>query len=196
MKISPARIAAFAILLKIEKEKAFSSVLLPQYESDLLPPDRGLCHALTLGILRKQIFLDRLIDQFAKGKKLDPAVRIALRIGLFQLLFLDKVPDYSAINESVNLVQYAKKTSAKGFVNAILRRVTRETIDLAFADDVDRIAVTTSHPRWLVEKWAGQFGVDEAENIAAANNEIPRIAFRISACPGGPLQLNTLPSEF
>ncbi|MBC7900168.1 MAG: methyltransferase domain-containing protein [Saprospiraceae bacterium] len=93
-------------------------------------------------------------------------------------------------------MQYAKKTSAKGFVNAILRRATRETIDFAFADDVDRISVTTSHPRWLVEKWAGQFGVEEAENIAAANNEIPRIAFRISACPGGPLQLNTLPSEF
>lgn len=196
MKISPARIAAFEILSKIEKEKAFSSVLLPQYENDLSPQDRGLCHALTLGILRKQIGLDRIIDQSTKGKKLDSAVRIALRIGLYQLLFLDKVPDYSAINESVNLVQFAKKTSAKGFVNAILRRATREKIELQFADDVDRISVETSHPRWLIEKWVGQFGKSETEKLAAANNEIPQIAFRMTTRSDGRPPVNGLPSEY
>ena len=196
MKISPARIAAFEILSKIEKEKAFSSVLLPQYENNLSPQDRGLCHALTLGILRKQISLDRVMNQFTKGKKLDPAVRIALRIGLYQLLFLDKVPDYSAINESVNLVQYAKKTSAKGFVNAILRRATREKIELVFADEIERIAVETSHPRWLIEKWIGQFGNSEAEKLAAANNEIPQIAFRLTARSDGQPPADTSASAF
>lgn len=181
MKISPARIAAFEILLRIEKERAFSSVLLPQYEAGLSPQDRGLCHALTLGVLRKQIGLDRAIAAFSKGKKLDPAVRIALRIGLYQMLFLDKVPDYSAINESVNLVQYAKKTSAKGFVNAVLRRATRESIDLEFVDEVEKISVESSHPRWLLEKWIGEFGTEDAFSLAAANNEIGRSAFRITA---------------
>ncbi len=196
MKISPARISAFEILSKIEKERAFSSVLLPLYEKDLSPQDRGLCHALTLGILRKQIGLDRLIDQFAQGKKLDPAVSIALRIGLYQLLFLDKVPDYSAINESVNLVQYAKKTSAKGLVNAILRRATREKIELKFTDEIDRISAETSHPRWLIEKWIGQFGALDAEKLAAANNEIPQIAFRMTARSEGLPSINASASEF
>jgi len=196
MKISPARIAAFEVLSKIEKEKAFSSVLLPQYENDLSPKDKGLCHALTLGILRNLIGLDRVISEFTKDKKLDPAVRIALRIGLYQLLLLDKVPDYSAINESVNLVQYAKKTSAKGFVNAILRRATREKIDFRFADELERISVETSHPRWLIEKWVGQFGIEETEELAAANNEIPRTAFRMTSRSDGSPPSNASMSEF
>lgn len=180
MKISPARIAAFEILTKIEKEKAFSSVLLPLYEEKLEAKDRALCHALTLGILRKQIYLDRIIDAAANHKKIDSAVRIALRLGIYQLLFLDKIPDYSAISESVNLVQYAKKTSAKGFVNAILRRVSREQFEFNYADEVERVSVETSHPRWLIENWANQFGFASAENIARANNETPELVFRLT----------------
>ncbi|MDQ3220775.1 MAG: 16S rRNA (cytosine(967)-C(5))-methyltransferase RsmB [Acidobacteriota bacterium] len=181
MKISPARIAAFEILSKIESETAFSSVLLPLYATLLSPPDRALCHQLTLGILRKQMYLDCVIGNFGKGKKIDPAVRIALRIGLYQLLFLDRIPDYSAINDSVNLVQYAKKTSAKGFVNAILRRATRENISCEYADDIERISVEASHPRWLIEKWIGRFGVAETERLAHSNNEISEITFRFTA---------------
>lgn len=181
MKISPARMAAFEILYKIETEKAFSAVLLPIYEETLSPSDRGLCHELTLGVLRRQIYLDRIIDQFSKGKKLDTAVRISLRIGLYQLLFLDKVPAYSAINESVELIVRAKKSSAKGFVNAILRRATREQISLSFSDDIERVSVETSHPRWLVEKWAAEWGDEITEKLAAANNDIPKTTFRFTA---------------
>src|SRR5215813_3273017 len=123
MKISPARAAAFDCLLRIEKDNAFSSVLLPQYEEELSTKDKALCHEIVLGVLRRQIYLDRLIDHFAVKPKMDLEVRLALRLGIFQLLYLDKVPGYSAINESVNLVQRAKKTSAKGMVNAILRKV-------------------------------------------------------------------------
>ena len=181
MKISPARIAAFSILNKIEKEKAFSSALLPLYEENLETKDRALCHELTLGVLRKQIYLDKIIDSFTNNKKLDLAVRIALRLGIYQLLLLDKIPDYSAINESVNLVQFAKKTSAKGFVNAILRRVLREKIELRFADEIERIAVETSHPRWLIENWIKQFGIGETEKLAVANNKTPQMVFRLTA---------------
>lgn len=179
-KISPARIAAFEILLKIEKEKAYSSILLPIYEENLSEKDSGLCHELTLGILRKQIYLDKVIESFV-NKKLDLEVRIALRLGLYQLLFLDKIPAYSAINESVNLVVKAKKTSAKGFVNAILRRATREKVKLTFADEIEQISVETSHPRWLIEKWISQFGVEETRKIAEANNETPSLNFRWTA---------------
>jgi len=181
MKISPARIAAFEILNKIEKEKAFSSALLPLYEENLETKDRALCHELTLGVLRKQIYLDKIIESFTNNKKLDLAVRIALRLGIYQLRFLDKIPDYSAINESVNLVQFAKKTSAKGFVNAVLRRVLREEVKLKFADEIERVAVETSHPRWLIENWIKQFGFEETEKLAVANNKTPRMIFRLTA---------------
>lgn len=180
MNISPARAAAFDVLLRIENERSFSSALLPLYEESLSAADSGLCHELTLGSLRRQIYLDRVIAEFAGSKKLDPAVRVAIRIGLYQLLFLERVPDYSAINESVGLVQRAKKTSAKGFVNAILRRATREKPVFQYADETERISVETSHPQWLIEKWAGEFGAGEAELLAAANNEIPQPAFRLT----------------
>ena len=106
--------------------------------------------------------------------------RVAIRIGLYQLLFLERIPDYSAINESVGLVQRAKKTSAKGFVNAILRRATREKPVFQYADETERISVETSHPRWLIEKWIGEFGAGDAELLAAANNETPKPAFRLT----------------
>ena len=178
MKISPARLAAFEILSKIETEKAFSSELLPHYENTLATNDRALCHHLTLGVLRKQLFIDWMIDQFVDGKKIDTAVRIALRLGIYQLSFLDKVPNYSAVNESVNLVQHAKKTSAKGLVNAVLRRAARETLTPEYDSETERVSIQTSHPRWLVEKWIGTFGSVDTEKLATANNEIPQIAFR------------------
>ena len=183
MKISPARLASFEILNKIEKEKAFSSVLLPLYEENLEAKDRALCHRLTLGVLRKKIYLDGVVQSFSKTKiaKLDVEVLNALRLGLYQLLLLDKIPDFSAINESVNLVQKAKKTSAKGFTNAVLRRATREKIDLKFADEVERVSIETSHPRWLIENWIRQFGFEETEKLAKSNNETPQLVFRLTA---------------
>ena len=177
-KISPARVFAFEILRKIETDKSFSSILLPQYEENLSPKDRALCHQITLGVLRNKLYLDRFIEVLTQGKKVDSAIKTILEIGLFQLLLLDKIPDYSAINESVNLVQRAKKTSAKGFVNAILRRATREEISLEFKDEIEKISIENSHPRWLVEKWISDFGFENASNLAKANNEIPKICFR------------------
>ena len=181
MNIAPARIAAFEILAKIESEKAFSSVLLPLYEEKLAAKDRALCHELTLGTLRKQIYLDRLIEKLTNGKKLDSAIRIILRIALYQLIFLDKIPAHAAINDAVNLAQTARKTSAKRFINAVLRRFTREKIELKFADEIEKVAVETSHPRWLLEKWIRQFGFAETEKLAAANNETPKLDFRLTA---------------
>ena len=181
MKISPSRIAAFEILLKIETEKAFSSVLLPIYEDKLETKDRALCHELTLGTLRKQIYLDTVIEKLTNGKKIDSAVKIILRIALYQLVFLDKIPAHAAINDAVNLAQKAKKTSAKSFVNAVLRRFTREKIELNFTDKIEKLSIETSHPKWLIEKWIEQFGFDETENLTNTNNETPKLSFRFTA---------------
>lgn len=181
MAISPARLSAYDILLQVERGEGSSSELLAEHAERLEERDRGLSHELTLGVLRRQMYLDRITDVFSRGKKLDVEVRCALRLGLYQLIYLDRVPAYSAINDSVELVKRAKKVSARGFVNALLRRATREVPELTFSDELGRISVQSSHPRWLVEKWAGTFGIELAEQIATANNDLPKVAFRLTA---------------
>jgi 16S rRNA (cytosine967-C5)-methyltransferase len=179
MKISPARTAAFDVLVQIEKVKAFSSILLPAAEENLSTEDRALCHQLVLGLVRRQVYLDRLIDVLSKGRRLDDEVRIALRLAIYQLKFLDRIPAHSAVNESVNLVHRARKSSAKPFVNALLRRLLRENVEVVSTDELDRISLETSHPRWLIEKWTGRQGNDAAVSLASANNVVPAQAFRL-----------------
>ena len=181
-EISPARLAALNILQQVETG-AFSSVLLAAEEPPLQPADRALCHELVLGVLRWQLYLDKIVEHFSKRRiaSLDPAVRIALRLGLYQLRFLTRIPASAAVNESVSLVRVARLSSATAFVNALLRRATREAgYDPAteVSDPIERIAIQTSHPRWLIDRWASSFGVAEAEAFAEANNVVPPTAFR------------------
>lgn len=182
MKISPARKAVFEILMRIETERSYSSILLPIYEEKLGAKDSALCHEITLGVLRNRLLLDRQIEFFTKKKlnKFDLAVLTALRIGLYQLYFLDKIPSYSAINESVNLVKAAKKRSASGFVNAILRRASKGKPELMFQDEIEKLSVETSNPRWLIERWIGQFGLDDARKMAEVNNIAPPTYVRLT----------------
>ncbi len=180
MKISPARTAAFDVLLKIFRDGGYSSILLPAAEADLSERDRGLCHELVMGVLRNRLLLDAVIDRFSGGKNLDLEVRTACEIGLYQILHLEKIPGYSAVNESVALVRRAKKSSAKGFVNALLRRASNLAKGDEFSDETERISVQTSHPRWLIEKWVKDRGMEATEELATANNTRPTAAFRIT----------------
>jgi 16S rRNA (cytosine967-C5)-methyltransferase len=181
--VSPARLAAFEILRRVEAG-AYASVLLAARAAELKPNDRALSHDLVLGVLRRQLWLDRLIERYANRRvaELDPAVAIILRLGLYQLRFLTRVPASAAVNESVNLVSIARKRSAGGLVNAVLRRATREPeVDPTskLADPIERLAVETSHPRWLLERWISAMGMAEAAAFARANNEPAPIAFRV-----------------
>ncbi|MEO5858329.1 MAG: 16S rRNA (cytosine(967)-C(5))-methyltransferase RsmB [Pyrinomonadaceae bacterium] len=180
MPISPARIAAYEILLRIERDRSYSSVLLPKYEADLNERDAGLCHQLVLGVLRRKLYLDKRIREHAGAKKIDVEVITALRIGVFQLIELDRVPDHSAVNDSVGLVQRARKVSAKGFVNAILRRIAGESIPAGNGGSIDELSAELSHPRWLLERWIDQFGFEQAVSIAIANNQPSRTAYRLT----------------
>ncbi len=181
--ISPARLAAFEILVRVE-EGAYASVLLNSKEEHLGTLDRGLTHELVMGVLRWQLWLDKLIEYYSgrKVSDLDLAIRVLLRLGLYQLRFLSRIPDSAAVNESVNLAKFARLRSAAPFVNAVLRRATREPeVDPAkgIDDPIERIAVKTSHPAWLIERWSKAFGDEEAERFAHANNEPAPIAFRV-----------------
>lgn len=179
--VSPARRAAFDILRRVA-DGAFSSILLALEEPLLKPQDRALCHELVLGVLRRQLFLDKIVEHFAKRsvESLDLPVRIALRMGLYQLRFLSRIPASAAVNESVTLVRSAKLSSAAAFVNAVLRRAIREADYVPTSrDPLEKIAIETSHPLWLIERWVNSFGLEEAESFARANNELPPTAFRV-----------------
>jgi 16S rRNA (cytosine967-C5)-methyltransferase len=186
MQISPARRAAFEILRRVAEQGAYSSVLLAKADDDLNAKDRALCHELVLGVLRRQLWLDTAVEYFAerRAESLDRGVVIALRLGLYQLRFLSRIPPSAAINESVNLVKAARLKSAAPFVNAVLRRASREP-DYDPAEGVtgalEKLMIETSHPRWLLERWTRQFGVEEAAAIAHANNEPAAVAFRFTA---------------
>jgi 16S rRNA (cytosine967-C5)-methyltransferase len=142
--------------------------------------DAALASDITFGTLRHRGELDALIGQYSKRavEKLDPAVRTALEIALYQLRFLDRVPDHAAVNDSVELVRRAGKTSAASFVNAVLRRAIREPAD---------VPDTLSTPRWLLARWIAQFGEDEAIEIARASLRPPERFIRVgdAAAPEG-----------
>ena len=186
-QVSPARRAAFEILRRVEEDGAYASVLLATKIETLHGRDKALAHQLVMGVLRHQLWLDRLIDHFSNrsASGLDVPVRVALRLGLYQLRSMSRIPSSAAVNESVNLVRLANLKSAAPFVNAVLRRATREPeFDpvVAIENPIEKLVVETSHPAWLLERWIRDWGWDEASALAHSNNESAPVAFRI---PGG-----------
>ncbi len=186
MPLSPARRAAFEILRRVEDESAYASSLLATMDERLRDEDRGLCHELVLGVLRRQSWLDSTLEHFANRRlqSVDLPVRLALRLGLYQLRFLSRIPPSAAVNDSVNLVRAAGLKSAATFANAVLRRATREPdYDPAasVADPIAKLALETSHPSWLIERWVKAIGLAEAAALARANNEPAPVAFRLTA---------------
>ncbi len=184
--VSPARRAAFEILRRVEDEGAFASVLLAASDEEMRAEDRALCYELVMGVLRWQLWLDALIEHYAgrKAESLDEPVRRALRLGLYQLRFLSRIPASAIVNEAVNLAYLARLRSAAGFINAVLRRATREpSFDPAekIADPLERLAIETSHPAWLIQRWTKSFSKEEAEKFARANNVQPPVAFRLTS---------------
>ena len=186
INVTPSRIAAFDVLWRVATEDAFASNLLasPRYDH-LSREDHALAQEIVLGALRWQIQLDFFIERYARRKldRLNPEVVVALRLGLYQLKFLSRVPPHAAINESVNLVKQRGKKSAAAFANAVLRAAQREEgfdFTRAIKNPLERLSVETAHPSWLLERWVNRFGEEEARAMALANNTAPRAAFRFN----------------
>jgi len=174
--ISPSRELAFRILLEVETG-AFAADLLATRSALLDSRDAGLAAAITLGSLRFQAQLDATIRKLTGKplKRLDPEVREALRMGIFQVRHLDRIPPHAAVSQSVELVKQNGKKSAAGLVNAVLRKV------LGMQDAWADRATELSCPEWLLVRWSSAFGTEIAEGIAAAALETPRRYARIPA---------------
>lgn len=181
---SPARTAAFDILLRVARENAYASELLhsSRYAS-LSSADHGLATELVLGVLRWRSRLDELIAKasFQPLHKLDPEVLESLRIAAYQVFFLQRIPAHAAINDSVELVKRARKKSAAPFVNAVLRKLSNKPAEppVSLADPADTLAQNFAHPRWLVERWIAQYGAEATARICAYDQQPPPTAIRL-----------------
>src|SRR5208283_79542 len=159
---APARILAFDILRRVESG-AWASDLLLAHSTGLDSRDAGLASEIVFGTLRYRAQLDFLSEHYSgRRQKLDIEVRIALRMGIYQLRYLERVPSHAAVTDSVDLVKRARKRSAAGFVNAILRQVDRDPVIWPNRE------VELSCPEWLLARWERQFGAEVAEGIARA----------------------------
>ena len=191
MPISPARAAAFDILLRVEQEDSYASDLLHSERcAGLSPLDQGLTTELVMGVLRWRSLLDGAVAKVASQPlgRLDPEVLTALRMGAYQLGWLDRVPARAAIHESVELVKRVRKRSAAPFVNAVLRKLMDSPIPLGArqelivsARDADAVATVSAHPSWLVQRWVSQYGLKLARHICMYDQTIPVSTIRLRA---------------
>jgi len=208
MSVSPARTAAFDILLRVETTDAYASELLHSSRAaKLSPADHGLATEIVMGVLRWRSVLDEQITSHVDKPltKFDVEVITALRVGAYQLLFLDRIPAHAAINESVELVKKARKRSAAGMVNAVLRRIGKQTspknvlvnrgsevrlregiasampkepLDAAPLGAKAPRNVINTHPAWLVERWEGTYGREAARGICSYDQTGPKTVIR------------------
>jgi 16S rRNA (cytosine967-C5)-methyltransferase len=192
MPVSPARTVAFEILLRVEREESYASELLHSDRlAKLSSRDHGLATELVMGILRWQPLLDRrlAVASSQKLERLDDEVLAALRLGVYQLQFLSRVPAHAAIFESVELVKSARKRSAAPFANAVLRTIAGAGAEDILPEDIltkiskspDSITLArnAAHPPWLVERWTDRYGLEAARQICAHDQMVPETAIHI-----------------
>ncbi|HZC22598.1 MAG TPA: transcription antitermination factor NusB, partial [Candidatus Binatia bacterium] len=177
MPVSPARAAAFDILLRVERESSYASELLHSETcKHLSTPDHALATELVMGVLRWRSRLDNEIATASSQpiSRLDLEILVSLRLALYQFGWLDRIPARAALHESVELVKRARKRSAAPFVNAVLRKLSGKRASVepdplcASVSPVvspEALAEAYSHPLWLVERWISHYGLAYAEAI-------------------------------
>lgn len=183
-QVAAARREAFRILLAVEGGQSHSDDLLRgKAVNALSPADRNLTTTLVLGVLRWQIWLDHVFRPLLKrpNAKLDAEVLIALRLGAFQLLFLDRIPAHAAIGESVELAKQAGQRFASGMVNAVLRKLSAgaERVDMRDESSFG-LAAIEANPAWMVERWVAHYGEGAARAICRHGQAQPALAVRIA----------------
>lgn len=185
VQVDNPREIALKILYEVDQNKAYSNISLNKHlkNSVLTAVDKSFITGLVYGVIKNKGRIDWIISKYAKTpiKKMSPWVKNILRLGIFQLLFLDKVPQSAAVNESVNLGKKYGHKKISGFINGILRSIVRaKEVDLEpkNVDNIDYLSIYYSHPKWMVEKWIKEYGEDFTIELLKANNSIPTITLR------------------
>jgi 16S rRNA (cytosine967-C5)-methyltransferase len=185
MKSKNVREVALETLLAIEKNQAYSNLLLNKMieKYQLSSKDVGLLTEIVYGTIQRRDTLDYYLRPFLKkANKLEVWVKVLLRLSLYQMLYLDRVPDRAAIYEAVEIAKRRGHKGIASMVNGVLRAIQREGVPSLeeIADRVERLAVETSHPLWLVRRWVEQFGFEEARKMCETNLLPPEQTARIN----------------
>lgn len=178
---------AMDALVRVEKEKAYSNLLLNQilHSRELSRSDAGLLTELVYGTIQRLNTLDYYISRFlSKGLgKLEPWVKNLLRLSFYQLVYLDRIPAHAAVNEAVTIAGRRGHKGISGMVNAVLRNALRKPEELRIPPGLpakETIALECSHPEWLVERWLEQFGERTTRDICESNNIAPHASIRVN----------------
>ena len=181
------RKAALRVLVNCRTNGAWADAALnAQIRRDgLSGPDAALCSRIVYGVLQNQLLLDHYIGAYCsqKPEHLQPPLLDILRVGAYQILFLDKIPDSAAVNESVELAKIFKRGQAAGLVNAVLRKISKnkENLPEIPGQNPERyLSVRYSHPRWLVKRLLPILGREETERFLAANNEVAPMTVQVN----------------
>lgn len=188
---------AIKLLNRIDRTDAYLERLLDNEmkSMEMSGPDKALLYEIVHGVVRWQGRLDWILNGFYKGtfSKAIPNLKNALRVALYQILFLDRVPDYAAVNEVVEFVKKLQGQKPADLVNAVLRNIIRSKNAIRYPDPeedlIGYLAAYYSHPSWMVKRYVARFGRENTEKLLAANNEKPYLTLRINA-------LKTKPDEF
>lgn len=184
--MTDARAAALRVLTACRRSGAWADAALAATLSSaqLSPADAALCSRIVYGVMQNRLLLDYRLSAFCtqKPERLQPPLADILRIGAYQILFMDRIPVSAAVNESVRLAKENGRTAASGLVNAVLRRLDREKNSLPPLpeDETERLSVAYSHPRWLVERFIDLLGREEAEKLLRADNEIAPLTVQVN----------------
>ena len=177
------RDAALTILLAVDKNQAYSNLLLHQtiekYKLDV--KDRGLLTEITYGTLQHKLTLDYYLEPFIHGK-VDLWVRWLLRMSLYQMHYLSRIPAHAAVNEAVEIAKRRGHKGIASMVNGILRSILREGVRSTndIKDPNERLAIETSHPQWLVDRWVESYGYEETAEMLRENNIQPVQTVRVN----------------
>ncbi len=182
--VSTARVAAFTVLQRVFEDDAYADRAFRSVASELDERDRALAQRLAFGAVQRVRTLDHAIETLGGRpvRRLDAPVRAALRLGTYQLGFVDGVPRYAAVNESVQLVRTARLERAVAFTNAVLRRVAggvRELLDALPETTPAEAALKHSYPDWIAEVWWRDLGPEEAIALMRAQNEPAELVVRL-----------------
>lgn len=185
MAVDKVRETALTVLMEINEKGAYSNIALNKHleACNGNETDRGFITELVYGTVKWRLYLDWVINKFSsvKLKKMSPWILNILRMGIYQLLLMDRIPPSAACNESVSLAKRYGHAASSGFVNAILRNINRNSGNIGYppeTDTVEYLSVRYSHPQWLVKLWLDRYGRDFTASLLESNNQTPAFIIR------------------
>ena len=178
-----ARKIALNALLEVRKN-AYSNITLNKFlsESDLSGADKALTTAIFYGVLDRTVTLDYVLSKFIKTplKKVQPIALEVLRMALYQIMYLDKIPHSAAVNEAVKTIKNSKQKQLSGFVNGVLRNILREGIIMPQGDDLDALSVRYSCPKWIIRSFIDDYGLEDAVQLLEHSLMAPPVTLRVN----------------